>query len=113
MTQWLGGMGIIVLVMAILPRIAVAGRQMFRSEAPGPMKDKLKPRLKDTAQILWWVYIFFTLLEIVLIYFAGMTLYDSTVHTFSTLATGGLSTKQKKCSHLIPSLSSISHKPSS
>lgn len=93
MTQWLGGMGIIVLVMAILPRIAVAGRQMFRSEAPGPMKDKLKPRLKDTAQILWWVYIFFTILEIVLLYFAGMTLYDSTVHTFPTLATGGFSTK--------------------
>ena len=93
MTQWLGGMGIIVLVMAILPRIAVAGRQMFRSEAPGPMKDKLKPRLKDTAQILWWVYIFFTVLEIVLLYFAGMTLYDSTVHTFPTLATGGFSSK--------------------
>ncbi|TRZ88756.1 MAG: TrkH family potassium uptake protein [Methanosarcinales archaeon] len=93
MTQWLGGMGIIVLVMAILPRIAVAGRQMFRSEAPGPMKDKLKPRLKDTAQILWWVYIFFTILQIVLLYFAGMTLYDSTVHTFPTLATGGFSTK--------------------
>ncbi len=93
MTQWLGGMGIIVLVMAILPRIAVAGRQMFQSEAPGPMKDKLKPRLKDTAQILWWVYIIFTVLEIGLLYFAGMTLYDATVHTFPTLATGGFSTK--------------------
>lgn len=91
MTQWLGGMGIIVLVMAILPRIAVAGRQMFQSEAPGPMKDKLKPRLKDTAQILWWVYIIFTMLEIGLLYFAGMTMYDATVHSFSTLATGGFS----------------------
>lgn len=93
MTQWLGGMGIIVLVMAILPRIAVAGRQMFQSEATGPMKDKLKPRLKDTAQILWWVYIIFTALEIGLLYTAGMTLYDATVHTFSTLSTGGFSTK--------------------
>ncbi|MBU4076146.1 MAG: TrkH family potassium uptake protein [Euryarchaeota archaeon] len=91
MTQWLGGMGIIVLVLAILPRIAVAGRQMFKSEAPGPMKDKLKPRLKDTAQILWWVYIIFTLLEIGLLYYAGMTMYDATVHSFSTLATGGFS----------------------
>lgn len=93
MTQWLGGMGIIVLVMAILPRIAVAGRQMFQSEATGPMKDKLKPRLKDTAQILWYVYIIFTALEIGLLYFAGMTLYDATVHTFPTLSTGGFSTK--------------------
>jgi len=95
MTQWLGGMGIIVLVMAILPRIAVAGRQMFQSEAPGPIKDKLKPRLKDTAQILWWVYIIFTVLEIGLLYFAGMTLYDATVHTFPTLSTGGFSTKNQ------------------
>ncbi len=93
MTQWLGGMGIIVLVIAILPRIAVAGRQMFQSEAPGPIKDKLKPRLKDTAQILWRVYIFFTVIEIVLLYYAGMTLYDATVHTFPTLATGGFSSK--------------------
>ncbi len=93
MTMWLGGMGIIVLVMAILPRIAVAGRQMFRSEAPGPIKDKLKPRLKDTAQILWWVYIIFTVLEIGLLYYAGMTLYDATVHTFPTLSTGGFSSK--------------------
>ncbi|MFH1323597.1 MAG: TrkH family potassium uptake protein [Methanobacteriota archaeon] len=93
MTQWLGGMGIIVLVLAILPRIAVAGRQMFKSEAPGPIKDKLKPRLKDTAQILWRVYIIFTVLEIALLYYAGMTLYDATVHSFSTLATGGFSSK--------------------
>jgi trk system potassium uptake protein TrkH len=93
MTQWLGGMGIIVLVLAILPRIAVAGRQMFKSEAPGPIKDKLKPRLKDTAQILWRVYIIFTVLEIAFLYYAGMTLYDATVHSFSTLATGGFSSK--------------------
>jgi trk system potassium uptake protein TrkH len=93
MTQWLGGMGIIVLVLAILPRIAVAGRQMFKSEAPGPIKDKLKPRLKDTAQILWRVYIIFTVLEIALLFYAGMTLYDATVHSFSTLATGGFSSK--------------------
>ncbi len=93
MTQWLGGMGIIVLVLAILPRIAVAGRQMFQSEAPGPIKDKLKPRLKDTAQILWGVYVTFTVLEIVLLYLAGMTLYDATVHTFPTMSTGGFSSK--------------------
>ena len=93
MTQWLGGMGIIILVLAILPRIAVAGRQMFLSEAPGPIKDKLKPRLKDTAQILWGVYVTFTILEIILLYFAGMSLYDATVHTFPTMSTGGFSSK--------------------
>jgi trk system potassium uptake protein TrkH len=93
MTQWLGGMGIIVLVLAILPRLAVAGRQMFQAEAPGPIKDKLKPRLKDTAQILWEVYITFTILEILLLKYAGMTLYDAVVHTFTTLSTGGFSSK--------------------
>jgi len=91
MTQWLGGMGIIVLVIAILPRLAIAGRQMFNSEAPGPIKDKLKPRLKDTAQILWGVYVTFTVLEIILLKFAGMSLYDAVVHSFSTMATGGFS----------------------
>ena len=95
MTQWLGGMGIIVLVMAILPRLAFAGRQMFQAEAPGPMKDKLRPRLKDTAQILWGVYITFTVLEIILLKYAGMTLYDATVHTFASLATGGFSSRNE------------------
>ncbi|KCZ71716.1 potassium uptake protein, TrkH family [Candidatus Methanoperedens nitroreducens] len=95
MTQWLGGMGIIVLVIAILPRLAVAGRQMFRAETTGPMKDKLRPRLKDTAQILWGVYLTFSLLEIIILKFAGMTLYDAIVHTFSTMATGGFSPKNE------------------
>jgi len=88
-------MGIIVLVLAILPKIAVAGRQMFQSEAPGPIKDKLKPRLKDTAQILWGVYVTFTVIEIILLYYAGMTLYDASVHTFSTMATGGFSSRNE------------------
>ncbi|MDW7727890.1 MAG: TrkH family potassium uptake protein [Candidatus Methanoperedens sp.] len=91
MTQWLGGMGIIVLVIAILPRLAIAGRQMFNSEATGPIKDKLKPRLKDTAQILWGVYVTFTALEIILLKSAGMSLYDAVVHSFSTMASGGFS----------------------
>ena len=91
MTQWLGGMGIIVLVIAVLPRLAIAGRQMFNSEAPGPIKDKIKPRLKDTAQILWGVYVTFTALEIILLKSAGMSLYDAVLHSFSTMATGGFS----------------------
>ncbi|MCZ7361727.1 MAG: TrkH family potassium uptake protein [Candidatus Methanoperedens sp.] len=95
MTQWLGGMGIIVLVMAILPKLAVAGRQMFQSEAPGPIKDKLKPRLKDTAQILWEVYITFTIVEIILLKYAGMTFFDAIVHTFSTMSTGGFSSRNE------------------
>lgn len=91
MTQWLGGMGIIVLVIAVLPKLAVAGRQMFNSESSGPIKDKLKPRLKNTAQILWGVYVTFTVLEIILLKSAGMNLYDAVVHSFSTMSTGGFS----------------------
>lgn len=91
MTQWLGGMGIIVLVIAVLPKLAVAGRQMFNSESSGPIKDKLKPRLKNTAQILWGVYVTFTVLEIILLKSAGMSLYDAVVHSFSTMSTGGFS----------------------
>lgn len=95
MTQWLGGMGIIVLVIAIFPRLAVAGRQMFNSEAPGPLMEKLKPRLKDTAQILWGVYVSFTVLEIIFLKYAGTTLYDAVLHAFSTMATGGFSPKNE------------------
>ena len=84
-------MGIIVLVIAILPKLAIAGRQMFNSESPGPIKDKLKPRLKDTAQILWGVYVTFTAIEIILLKSAGMSLYDAVLHSFSTMSTGGFS----------------------
>lgn len=93
MTHWLGGMGIIVLTIAILPFLGVGGMQMFKAESPGPTVDKLTPRIAGTAKILWGIYVFFTLLETVLLMFAGMSLFDALCHSFGTLATGGFSTK--------------------
>jgi trk system potassium uptake protein TrkH len=89
--QWLGGMGIILLFVAILPRLGVAGRQLYRAEVPGPDKDALTPRIKQTARVLWVVYIALTIVEIVLLYLAGMPLFDSLCNTFATMATGGFS----------------------
>jgi trk system potassium uptake protein TrkH len=89
--QWLGGMGIILLFVAILPRLGVAGRQLYRAEVPGPDKDALTPRIKQTAQLLWVVYILMTIAEIVLLYLAKMPLFDSFCNTFASMATGGFS----------------------
>ncbi|MDA3819197.1 MAG: TrkH family potassium uptake protein [Candidatus Delongbacteria bacterium] len=93
-TQWLGGMGIIVLSIAILPLIKIGGIQMFSAEVPGPTTDKLSPRIKQTAMRLWLVYLGFTLLEAILLKFGGMSVFDSINHAFTTMATGGYSTKQ-------------------
>ena len=91
LTQWLGGLGIIVLFIAILPQFAVAGRQMFFAETPGPTEDKFTPRIKNTASALWRVYLGFTLLEIVFLVWAGMPLFDSVCNSLSTLSAGGFS----------------------
>jgi trk system potassium uptake protein len=91
MIQWLGGMGIIVLFIAILPKLGVAGRQLFRAEAPGPTEDKLKPRIKETARILWMVYFAISFLQVIALLLAGVSLYDSINHTFTTMACGGFS----------------------
>ena len=91
MMQWLGGMGIILLFIAILPKLGVAGRQLFRAEAPGPTEDKLKPRIRDTAKILWMVYFVISFLQVVALLLAGVSLYDSLNHTFATMACGGFS----------------------
>jgi trk system potassium uptake protein TrkH len=89
--QWLGGMGIILLFVAILPRLGVAGRQLYRAEVPGPDKDALTPRIRQTSRVLWVVYIAMTAAEIVLLYLAGMPLFDSFCNTFASMATGGFS----------------------
>lgn len=89
--QWLGGMGIILLFVAILPRLGIAGRQLYRAEVPGPDKDALTPRIKQTAQLLWVVYIGMTVIEMALLRLAGMPLYDSLCNTFASMATGGFS----------------------
>ncbi len=90
-TQWLGGMGIIVLFLAILPKLAVAGRDLFRAEVPDPIGDKLRPRLSQTAKILWSVYVGFSAVEVFVLWLSGMTLYDALCTTFSTMSTGGFS----------------------
>lgn len=93
LTHWLGGMGIIVLSVAILPLLGVGGMAMFKAEVPSPVMDKLKPTVTETAKTLWKVYILLTVAEIILLYIAGMNVFDSVCHTFGTLATGGFSTK--------------------
>ncbi len=91
LTQWLGGMGIIVLFVAILPQFAVAGRQMFFAEAPGPTEDKFTPRIRNTASALWRIYLGLTILEIVLLYLAKMPLFDAVCNSLSTLSAAGFS----------------------
>lgn len=93
LTQWLGGMGIIVLSLAILPLLGVGGMQLFKAEIPGPVPDKLRPRLQETAKILWGVYALLSLVEVLLLLAGRMSLFDSLCHTFTTMATGGFSTK--------------------
>jgi trk system potassium uptake protein TrkH len=89
--QWIGGMGIIVLFVAILPKLSIAGRQLFRAEAPGPTEDKIKPRIRETAKILWMVYVVVSALQVAALHLAGMSTYDAVTHTFTTMATGGFS----------------------
>ncbi len=92
-THWLGGMGIIVLSLAILPFLGVGGMQLYKAEVPGPVPDKLKPRIRDTAMVLWKVYLGFTIAQALLLLLGGMDLFDSLCHTFGTMATGGFSTR--------------------
>ena len=91
LTQWLGGLGIIVLFVAILPQFAVAGRQMFFAEAPGPTEDKFTPRIRNTASALWKVYAGLTLLNIIFFIIAGMPKFDAVCNSLSTLSAAGFS----------------------
>lgn len=91
LTQWIGGMGIIILFIAVLPQFAVAGRQMFFAEAPGPTEDKLTPRIKNTASALWVLYTAFTLIQILLLVYFKMPLFDAICNSFSTISSGGFS----------------------
>ena len=91
--QWLGGMGIIVLAVAILPMLGVGGMQLYRAETPGPMKDnKLTPRITETAKTLWYIYLGLTVTCAVSYWLAGMSAFDALAHSFSTVAIGGFST---------------------
>ncbi|WP_108244740.1 TrkH family potassium uptake protein [Muricauda brasiliensis] len=93
LTHWIGGMGIIVLAIAILPLLGIGGMQLFSAEAPGPGGDKLHPRITDTAKRLWLIYFGYTVLETILLKFAGMSFFDAINHALATMSTGGFSTK--------------------
>lgn len=98
--QWLGGMGIIVLAVAILPMLGVGGMQLYRAETPGPVKDnKMTPRIADTAKHLWYIYLALTLSCMLAFYLAGMNWFDAICHAFSTVAIGGFSTYDASIGH--------------
>ena len=99
MTHWIGGMGIIVLAIAILPLLGIGGMQLFTAEAPGPNSDKLHPRITDTAKRLWLIYVTLTIVETLLLYLAGMSIFDALNHAMSTMASGGFSTKNISLAH--------------
>ena len=93
LTQWIGGMGIIVLGIAVLPKLAVGGMELLGAEAPGPIQEKLTPRIAQTAKALWVIYVFLTFLETGILIALGLSPFDAVTQSFSTIATGGFSTK--------------------
>ena len=98
--QWLGGMGIVVLAVAVLPMLGIGGMQLYRAEAPGPVKDsKLTPRIKETAKALWYIYLTLTISCGLCYWLAGMSLFDAICHSFSTVAIGGFSTHDKSIAY--------------
>ncbi len=99
LTHWLGGMGIVVLAVAILPMMGIGGLQLIQAEAPGPSVDRITPRITGTAKILWLIYMALTVVEALLLMAGGITVFDSFTHAFGTLATGGFSTKNASVGH--------------
>ena len=99
LTHWLGGMGIIVLAIAVLPYLGVGGMQLFKAEVPGPTPERLRPRIAQTAKLLWLVYVGLTGAQILLYLVGEMGPFDAVTHTFATLATGGFSTKNASLGH--------------
>lgn len=92
-TQWLGGMGIIVLSLAILPMFGLGGMQLYAAEATGVTYEKIRPRIKDTAKVLWGIYLLLTVVEFLILKLLGMSWFDAVCHAFTTMSTGGYSTK--------------------
>jgi len=93
MTHWIGGLGIIVLTVAIFPLLGIGGIELFTAEAPGPTLDKIHPRIRETSKRLWYVYSGLTLILMLVLYLEGMSFFDAVNHSFSTMSTGGFSTK--------------------
>ncbi len=99
MTQWLGGMGMVLLGVAVLPMLGVGGMSLYRAEAPGLSKDKITPRIAETAKLLWLLYFALTVVNVGLLYLGGMSLFDSVCHAMTTIATGGFSTHDQSFGH--------------
>ncbi len=99
LTQWIGGMGIIVLTIAILPMLGIGGMELFVAEAPGPTKDKIHPRIKETAKRLWGIYFSLTTIQTLILWGSGMSFYDAINHSLTTNSTGGFSTYQDSIAH--------------
>jgi trk system potassium uptake protein TrkH len=99
LTQWIGGLGFIVLVISILPSLGIGGMQLFLAEAPGITADKIQPRIQDTAKRLWFLYIGLTVLEMGILWGMGMTFFDAVNHSLTTMSTGGFSTKQSSLAY--------------
>jgi len=104
MTQWIGGMGIIVLAVAILPVLGIGGMQLFVAESPGIKPDKLAPRIRDTAKRLWLIYVGLTATEFLLLKMAGMSWFDALNHALTTMATGGFSTHNESAAAFSPTI---------
>lgn len=103
--QWLGGMGIVVLAVAVMPMLGIGGMQLYRAETPGPIKDnKLTPRITETAKALWYIYLGLTAACAISYWFAGMTPFDAIGHAFSTIAIGGFSTHDQSIGYFNSSL---------
>lgn len=108
MLQWFGGMGIIVLAVAVLPMLGIGGMQLYRAETPGPVKDaKMTPRIAETAKALWYVYLCLTVACMLFFWLAGMTLFDALCHSFSTVSIGGFSTYDASMGHFNSDLINI------
>ncbi len=99
LTQWIGGMGIIVLTVAIFPLLGIAGIELFVAESPGPTSDRIHPRIKDTARTLWYIYFGLSIVLMLLLWIGGMTGFDAINHGLTTMATGGFSTKNNSIAH--------------
>ncbi len=93
LTHWIGGMGILVFTLALLPALGIGGFQIFKAESPGPVAGKIAPRVRDTAKILYTTYFAITVIEVILLLFGGMSFFESLVYTFGTVGTGGFATK--------------------
>lgn len=98
-THWIGGMGILIFAIALMPSLGISGQNIAVSEAPGPSLDKTSPKMTDTAKGLYTIYLIFTVAETIMLMLGGMSLYDSLIHTFGSVGTGGLSNYNDSVGH--------------